>query len=421
MMKRKTQKKTRILLALVGILALGACGSPDADAPKNSVNDSRGNSAAEAHTNTSDKDEKDRKLDGLFEYTLIEEENTVLLTKYIGDSEAVTVYGSYKISGKEYTTRLQDGVDETHTKSSPFWDNTTIKSLTFVDGVKVNNCSSYFDGCTNLETIDLNGLDTSESSRFCAMFAECRSLQSVDLTPLNMDKLTELYGMFSGCESLTELDFSMVDTSNVISFDSLFSECKSLQTLNIKGMNTGSATYLASVFDGCESLTSIDVSGFDTSNVDAMPAMFRGCESLTDIDVSNFDTSKVVGMGAMFAGCKNLTGIDFSNFDTSSLRYMDGMFSGCENLTTVNLDSFDTVHVNSMASMFEGCKSLKQLDISHFTTEIALTYTYDMFKNCDSLTVVYVNQDFYNFVYSDKVKNNNNMFDNCPVEDFTVK
>ena len=50
-----------------------------------------------------------------------------------------------------------------------------------------------------------------------------------------------------------------------------------------------------------------------------------------------------------------------------------------------------------------------------------MKYTYDMFKNCSALTAVYVNKDFYDFVYSDRVKNKDNMFKNCPVTDFTVK
>lgn len=48
-------------------------------------------------------------LDSLYEYELIESENTVLLKKYIGKEENLTVYGSYKIGGKEYKTRLRDG------------------------------------------------------------------------------------------------------------------------------------------------------------------------------------------------------------------------------------------------------------------------------------------------------------------------
>lgn len=385
-------KKTGFLLALLGALALSACGTPDTDSDRNSI---AGNGEKVPNSSNSNKEAKDKTLDSsLFEYTLIEEENTVLLTKYIGEAAQVTVYGSYKIGGKEYKTRLQDGIIN-NSKSSPFWDNTTITSVTFVGGVKLNNCGSFFSGCTKLETVDLSGLDTSECSKFSAMFCDCSSLQAIDLSTLNMDKLTDLYSMFSYCESLTELDLSMIDTSNVTSFSNLFEHCSSLETLNIEGMNTSKSLGFVSMFDGCRSLASIDVSGFDTAGATALSAMFRGCESLTSIDCSSFDTSNIT--------------------------YLESMFAGCASLTTLNIDSFDTRQVQSMASMFEGCRSLEQLDISHFTAGGSLKYIYNMFKNCEKLTAVYVNQGFYDRAYSDKMKNNSHLFEESAVSDFTVK
>lgn len=393
------KKKLVILVALLGALTLAACGVSDAGAPQSSVNGSGENIPENtqddsSNSGTPNRDANDKSLDSSFEYTLIEEENTVLLTEYIGDEEQITVYGSYIIGGKEYKTRLQDGVTDGW-KTSPFRDNTTLTSIAFVGGVKLDNCSNYFSYCTNLETVDFSGLDTSGCSDFSAMFSECRSLQAIDLSTLNMDSLVEIYSMFSDCESLTELDLSMIDTSNVNSFDNLFTNCSSLQNLNIEGMNTSKSHGFVNMFSGCSSLTSIDVSGFDTSNAIALSRMFVGCSSLTSLDLSSFNTSNVTGM--------------------------DSMFAGCTNLTTLNIDSFDTRQVQHMSSMFEDCSSLEQIDISHFTAGGSLKYIYCMFKDCEQLTAVYVNQDFYDCAYSDKMKNNDHLFENSPITDFTVK
>ena len=210
-MKIMNVKKIGILMTLLGALSLGACGGSDPGASGNSADGSRKESSSDIRENFSDtqkpevadQDAKEQNLEELFEYTLMEEENTVLLTKYIGEDENVTVFGSYKIGGKEYQTLLADGVIEHGNKNSPFRDNNTITSLSFVDGVTINNCSNYFCYCTSLETIDFRGLDTSECSNFSAMFSECESLQAVDLSPLNLGSLTELHSMFSGCKSLT--------------------------------------------------------------------------------------------------------------------------------------------------------------------------------------------------------------------------
>lgn len=105
-------------------------------------------------------------LEGVVEYELIESENTVLLKRYTGQEEHLTVYGSYEIDGKEYKTRLRDGTYAGNTWS-PFRDRgSNLISVTFAGGVKLNDCSSYFHKCTNLKTVDLSGLDTSDRSDF---------------------------------------------------------------------------------------------------------------------------------------------------------------------------------------------------------------------------------------------------------------
>lgn len=418
-------KKVIVLVTLLSVLALASCDTSDAGTPQNSLNGREESTPENTRDNSlnaevSNRDASDKAIDSSFEYTLIEEENTVLLTNYIGHEEQVTVYGSYKIGEKEYKTRLQDGTID-NIKTSPFRDNTTITSISFVGGVKLDNCSEYFSYCTNLETVDFSGLDTSGCTDFSAMFSNCTSLQALDLSPLNTDSLEELSGMFSFCDSLTELDLSMIDTSRVTSFACLFEHCISLETVNLENINTSNAQDFISMFDGCSSLSSIDVSGFDTSNTTIMNAMFSGCSGLTNLDVSNFDTRQVAYMYAMFGGCSSLTSLDLSNFDTQQVENMSAMFSGCSNLTSIDLNSFDTHRVKDMSEMFKGCGSLEQLDISHFTPYDHLTHIYSMFEDCERLAVVYVNQDFYDHVYSDRVQNSRDLFEDSLLTDFTVK
>ncbi len=417
------KKKVFVLVTLLSVLALAACGAPDPGPdPVGGSEENAPVSTADNSSNAepSNRDVSDKPLDSSFEYTLLEEENTVLLTKYIGEEEQVTVYGSYEIGGKEYTTRLQDGVID-NSKASPFRDNTTITSISFVGGVKLDNCSNYFSYCTSLETVDFTGLDTSNCTDFSAMFSDCTSLQALDLSPLNTDSLEKLYAMFSYCESLTELDLSVIDTSRVTSFAYLFEHCSSLESVNLEGMNTSNAQDFIDMFNGCSSLSSVDVSGFDTSNVTAMTGMFSGCEGLTGLDLSNFDTRQVTYMSGMFSGCSSLTALDLSSFDTQQTEDMNALFSGCRSLTSIGIESFDTHRVKDMSEMFKGCSSLEQLDISHFTPYNHLTHIYSMFEDCEQLATVYVNQDFYNHVYSDRIQNSRNLFEDSPLTDFTVK
>ena len=145
----KNTLKLGMLIALLGSLALSGCGTEDAGSSNSNPGSSGQNASGQGTPGNSsasgsnpDKEAAVKSLDEYFEYTLVEGENTVLLTKYIGQAAQVTVYGSYKIGGKEYKTRLQDGVVD-NTKASPFRNNTTVTSISFVDGVMLDNCVIY--------------------------------------------------------------------------------------------------------------------------------------------------------------------------------------------------------------------------------------------------------------------------------------
>lgn len=401
-MKKMVQKKTMlkragIVLLLLSALTLGACGTRGAGSKNSNQNDVRdeaqnGKGAASEETEeSSGKKARTEDLASFFEYTLNEEDDTVLLTNYIGEDARVTVYDSYVIDGKEYKTELMDGIMDGN-KTSPFRYKHVITSIAFEGSVKLNNGGYYFEGLENLETVDLSGLDTSECTQLTGMFCYCTSLSEVDLSALNTEKCEDLSGMFGSCESLTEVDLSVIDTSHVKSFYQLFRGCENLTTVNLEGVDTSSAVMFESMFLGCHSLTSLDVSGFDVSSVTNFATMFSGCEKLEHIDVSNFDTSSALTFAGMFQGCKSLTSLQLDGFETSSLVYMESMFKECERLT--------------------------ELDMSSFTGSVQ--YCNEMFKGCTNLTAVYVNQAFYDRVHSEHARHER-MFDDCGVSDFTVK
>lgn len=397
------KKKQYCILTLLSAIALSACGvsggeplsEQESNTPAVIQDSSEQEDASRQEESNGGEIAQSDILDGLFEYELIEEENTILLTDYIGEEKNLTVYGTYEIGGKEYKTRLQDGTHGGVTYSPFRTQKRILESVAFIGGVKLNDCSQYFYECENLKSVDLSGLDTSECSDFSGMFMRCRSLQAVDLSTLNMENVSNMMEMFSSCESLTEMDLTVIDTSKVTNFGNLFDNCKNLQKIDLTGLNTGSAEEMYGMFFGCSSLTDIDVSSFDTSNVDSFSGMFAHCSSVESLDLSNFITSKT--------------------------HLMTSMFSSCKALKTLNISSFDTSQVRDMASMFSRCSSLTQLDISHFTASESLNYVDHMFQECDQLTAVYVNQQFYDRVYSNEIRDNEDIFLDSPIMDFTVK
>lgn len=330
-------------------------------------------------------------------------------------------------------------------------------------GVKTASDASYLlYQYTSLKSVDLSGLDTSDTTNMYAMFGYCSSLTSLDVSSLDTSNVTDMRFMFLECNSLTSLNLNGMDTSNVEGMNSMFKYCTSLKSLDLSSFDTSNVTTMQCMFDECfaltsikfgsnfdtssvtdmsymfykcEKLTSIDISGFDTSNVTTMIAMFDDClvltsikfgsdldtsnvtdmsymfykcEALASLDLSGFDTSSVTTMYAMFSDCFKLTSIKFSNsFNTANVTNMSFMFNKCEALTSLGLSSFNTANVTDMSSMFYKCSSLTSLDLSSFATS-KVTNMYCMFSSCSSLTSI----DVSSFNTS-KVENMGFMFGNC--------
>jgi len=226
-----------------------------------------------------------------------------------------------------------------------------IVSVKIVGDVKAQTCDRMFQGCGNLTSVDLSGLDTTD--------------------------VTEMAEMFEGCQSLTSLDLSSLDTTNARWMDGMFNQCSSLASLNVSNFNTSNVATMNGMFEWCCRLTDIDVSSFDTSNVTSMHGMFDGCLSLESIDLANFNTSRVAFMDAMFRNCTSITALDLSGFNTPAATRMDDMFAGCSSLFKLDISGFDTnnvpydvcigvseagpVNTDGMSGMFSDCLSLKAL------------------------------------------------------------
>lgn len=193
-----------------------------------------------------------------YNYVVDNEKSTIILTKYTGKYEDNIIVPSYAVvGGLEYTVVLSGNV----------YSGADISSISFSNGVMFSDdMTELFQGCRDLEKVDLRGVDSHDTVSMECMFLEC---------PL-----------------LTEVKLNGIDTSNVE---------------NMSGM-----------FEMCSALTSVDLSGLDTSKVKSMWAMFSRCENLTDLNIQDMNTSNVENMHSMFAYCTKLQSLDLSNFDMSS-------------------------------------------------------------------------------------------------------
>ena len=154
--------------------------------------------------------------------------------------------------------------------------------------------------------------------------------------------ITDFTKFFEGNSNIISLDLTDLDTSNAISMRSMFNKCGKLK--EIKGLNklvTNKVTNMAGMFQLCEQLEYLDLTNLDTSNVTTMRCMFNKCKKLEEIKgLNKLFTNKVTDMEGMFQLCGELEYLDLSNFDTSNVENMKNMFYNCNNLKYLNLTNF---------------------------------------------------------------------------------
>ena len=221
--------------------------------------------------------------------------------------------------------------------------------------------------------------------------------------------------LFSDLSNLESIDLNGLDTSNVTNMYIMFSGCNLLENLDLSSFNTQNVTIMTNMFSNCNNLKNINLENFDTSNVVIMQGMFRECSQLVELNLNNFKTSNVTNMSGMFGNCKNLSRLDLSSFNTSKVINMSSMFFDCNNLQELNLSTFNTENVVYMASMFINCTNLLELDLSMFNTK-NLSNCMNMFQGCKNLKVIYVGSN-----WNTSNAETNAMFYGCGVNDVTPK
>lgn len=218
-------------------------------------------------------------------------------------------------------------------------NNTAIKTIKFESPVIGTNFSKLFYGDSNLTSVNLSHVDSSDVSDFSSMFEGCRSLATVDLSQMDTSTAKNMSRMFYGASSLTSLDCSSFDTSNVSDMSQMFANTSSVTNLN--------------------------VSSFDVSNVSTMTGMFENMKQLAYLDISDFKTTKLTDMSNMFSGDARLVNMDLSSFDTSNVTTMNNLFSEDGSIVSITLSSLNLSSVSDISGMFKDDKKLANVDLTN--------------------------------------------------------
>lgn len=98
-------------------------------------------------------------------------------------------------------------------------------------------CTPFFYLNDKLETVKIADNTGDVQSLYRLMF-NCSQLLSVDLQGMNTKNVTNMKSVFSGCSSLISLDLSSFDTSKVTNMYQMFKDCQNLQSVNLSSFDT---------------------------------------------------------------------------------------------------------------------------------------------------------------------------------------
>lgn len=270
--------------------------------------------------------------------------DTVTLSKYIGNNADIVIYPQYSITGAVYNTRMKitqystaysgdmDDYDSNNDYSEingadgPFVNNTRIKSVKFLDGVKI-------------------GDETSKDTVVCA------------------DTLNDYSNIYGSIQSIADSTvYKALDEQGSLDMYGN-STVEIIEGQNMKGM-----------FAGCTSLETVENIPDD---VVKMENTFRDCKNL--VNITNLP-SKLKDMGKTFQGCKSL--VDVPQIQDGVIN-MNSAFRNDINLNPSHRLVIPKTCKNLMET-FEKCNSMELCPVIFPETEIHNLYY--SFYNCYAMT-----------------------------------
>ena len=231
----------------------------------------------------------------------------------------------------------------------------------YIQEKELTNMSYMFNGCQDMEEINLLSFNTIKAENMSYMFNGCSLLKNIGLSSFNTKNVVDMNHMFAGCSFLNKLDLSSFNTNKVTNMSWMFSACSKAIEIKLESFNTDNVIDMGGMLSGCSSLKEINLSTFNTINVVDMQCMFGGCSSLKEINLSSFNTINLTNIGCMFCGCSSLKYINLSSFNIDKLTDIGSLFYGCSSLKEHNISSFNTNNKIVICNMFKGISSSANL------------------------------------------------------------
>lgn len=278
-----------------------------------------------------------------------------------------------------------------------------IRGLYTWDVGNVTNMTFAFSGIGNVESLNLNGWNTSKTTNMSSLFrgntgAGQRSKTSdLDLRGWDFSNVTNMGVMLFTLNSSTssaatidadKLNINNWDVSNVTDMTFMFagfngnlgdgidntgSKPSEGFRCNLKNWDVGNVKDMENMFDSAFISSIGDVGDWNVSKVTNFADMFQFCHVLEDIDVASWDTSEAENMADMFLSC-SFSKLDIDNWNTAKVQNMSGTFQNMKNITTLDFRLWDYSSVTNMTNFLTGT-SITTTDYSNLLSTISSSFT----------------------------------------------
>ena len=229
-----------------------------------------------------------------------------------------------------------------------------------IDISGIDNINRLFKQCYNIEEIDLTKLFINiQPVRMNEAFYNCSNLEKVNMQGLDGQRLIDMSRLFKNCAYLKDLNMKDIDTSHVVKMNSMFQDCEHLENLAETGVydfDVSSLEYTCWMFDYCARLMEIDLHKWTGTKISDASNMFRECHKLQRVDMSNLKLDNLLGYQAMFMGDQNIQDIVFGEMNveikTSSIKQTPWYLKDIQ----VGLLDIQKANYNSIKKMVMGQK-----------------------------------------------------------------
>lgn len=230
-------------------------------------------------------------------------------------------------------------------------------------GTKPRDLNNLYIQCSAVTTIDIRGVDFSETTNMEGMFYQNTNLTNIiGLNDVDFSKVVNLKSTFHGTRNLAiPIDLSNVNRSEPVVMESAFFQCGATSVTGLSGIKLSGVVH--KTFQEMNNLTSLDVSGIDTSGVTdfgtAWAAYIHNCPNIETVDLSNLDTSGSNGsIYDLCRGMPKLKSLVSKNANVSNITGLGTFLFECPELVDLDLESWDVSNVTSFGSFIRNSQKL---------------------------------------------------------------